>query len=86
MSDNEFKGVKLGVFMTNKKGNKTIKLGSQQEGEFAKFNYTVQLRVLDANGNIVHKVDNPWVNLIKPKQKDPEKVSKIEYELMVFKD
>jgi len=82
MSDNEYKGVKLGIVTTNKKGNRTIKLGSQQEGEYAKYNYTVQIRVLNANGEVVHKVDNPWVNLFKPKKES----GKVEYELVVFKD
>ena len=82
----EYKGVKLGVLMTNKNGNKTIKLGSVQEGEYSKYNYTVQIRVLDANGNVVLKTDNPWVALKAPKQNPEKPKSKIEYELQVFKD
>lgn len=72
--------VKLGVMLTNKNGNKTIKLGSTQEGDKAKYNYTVQVRVLDANGNVVHKAENPWVTL-----KEVNKGA-IDYELQVFKN
>jgi hypothetical protein len=86
----DYKGIKLGMLMTNKNGKKTIKLGSQQEGEKAKYNYTVQLRVLNANGEVVHKVENPWVSLIKPKVRtnaEGEVIpTKVEYELQVFKD
>lgn len=86
----EYKGIKLGILTTNKNGNKTIKLGSEQEGEFAKYNYTVQIRVLDASGKVVHQTKNPWVSLIQPKAKVNKdgsvKTSKVEYELQVFKD
>lgn len=79
----EYKGVKLGIIGTNKNGNKFIKLGdTRNEGEKARFNYTVQVRVLDAEGNVVHKVDNPFVNLKKVEREG----SKIDYELTVFKD
>lgn len=86
----EYKGVKVGALMTNKNGKKTIKLGSEQEGEFAKYNYTVQIRILDAAGNVVHKATNPWVSLITPKAKVDKEggviPSRVEYELQVFKD
>jgi hypothetical protein len=87
---NDYKGVKLGIVMTNKNGKKTIKLGSSQEGDKAKYNYTVHLKVLDAEGNEVFRTSNPWVSLIKPKQRtnsEGEAIpSKVEYELQVFKD
>lgn len=89
MSEQVSKSVKLGIMMTNKNGNKTIKLGSEQEGDKAKYNYTVQLRVLDAEGNVVHTAKNPWVNLRVPNKTDKEGnpiKSKVEYELQVFKD
>lgn len=86
----EYKGVKLGALMTNKNGNKTIKLGSKQDGDKAKYNYTVHLKVEDADGKEVFRTTNPWVSLIKPKErKDGEGTvipSKVEFELQVFKD
>lgn len=85
----EYKGIKLGVLFTNKKGNKTIKLGSEQEGEYAKYNQTVEIRVKDAQGNVIFQTKNPWVNLMKPRAKDKEGnpvQTKVEYELQVFKD
>lgn len=82
-NNGEYKGVKLGIIGTNKNGNKFIKLGdTRNEGDKKRFNYTVQIRVLDSEGNVVHKVDNPFVNLKKVEREG----SKIEYELNVFKD
>lgn len=82
-NNGEYKGVKLGIIGTNKNGNKFIKLGDTRgEGERKQYNYTVQVRVLDSEGNVVHKVDNPFVNLKKVEREG----SKIDYELTVFKD
>lgn len=86
----EYKGVKLGMLMTNKNGKKTIKLGSAQEGDKAKYNYTVHLKVTDAEGKEVFRTSNPWVSLIKPKVRTNSEgdviPTKVEYELQVFKD
>lgn len=72
------KYVKIGnvLNVTDKKTGepkKTLKLG-QEGSNNTKYNYTVELRVKDSEGNVVAKVTNPWVNLNTPHEKAPKSI------------
>jgi hypothetical protein len=78
------KYVKLGNVLNvkDKKTNelkKTIKLG-QENSKDPKYNFTVDVRVTDANGKVT-KLTNPWINLNNPHEKAPQSIVS---ELQVF--
>lgn len=67
------KAVKIGTIFKKKDGTKTCKLGNENSTN-TKYNFTVELRVKDSEGNVVAKATNPWVNLNKPHDKAPESI------------
>lgn len=71
------KYVKLGVVLQNDKGPFII-LGSKNNNN-AHYNYTVQLRVKDADGKVVATVENPLVSMFKPKKEG----TKVQHELSI---
>lgn len=64
------KSVKLGQVLKGKHGE-YIKLGNVKNKD-PKYNYTVQVRVLDSDGQIVYKCENPNVGMYKPNDGAPD--------------
>jgi len=74
------KSVKIGKVLKTKKDSTVISLG-QSGSKDPKYNYTVQLRVLNNEGKVVTTVTNPWVNIVKPHENAPKSILN---ELTVF--
>lgn len=71
----EKKTVKVGQLTTgkDKEGNEfeTVKLGNDKNKD-PRYNYTVQIRVIDADGEIIYEGKNPYLNLYKPHANAPD--------------
>lgn len=80
------KSVKLGNVLTvtgkNGEKRKTIKLGNENSNK-PEYNYTVMVKVLNAKGETVAKLTNPWINLQSPHPNAPKTIIN---ELSVFLD
>lgn len=62
------KSFPLGAIQTKKdKTGQTVRLGNPN-AKNEKYRYTVQIRVLDNQGNVIAKAENPYVQI-----KDPRK-------------
>lgn len=74
------KTVKVGVVLQleDKKGNpyRTIALGNTKNKD-PKYNRTVQIRVLDDEGNVVAKATNPFLSLYEPKYESDKVLSEL---------
>lgn len=72
---NKPKNRRIGQIVKNKdkKGNEfqSIKLG-QTKNKDPKFNFTVQVRILDSEGNKVWSGENPYINLYEPHENAPD--------------
>lgn len=61
----------VGMVCKTDEGKKVIRLGNIKNKD-PKYNYTVQLRVLDASGNVITTKTNPTLTLWEPKGNKPE--------------
>ena len=82
--ENKKKSVRVGnlLTVTGKDGEKrkSIKLGNENSPK-PEYNFTVEMRVKDAQGKVVAKVTNPWINLGTPHPNAPKSILN---ELAVF--
>lgn len=74
MSDTKKKSIKLGQVLKGKHGE-YIKLGNVKNKD-PRYNYTVQVRILDSEGQVVHKCENPNVSMFKPNEGAPDFIQK----------
>lgn len=69
------KTVKIGQLTKNKdkSGNefKSIRLGNNKNKD-PKYNYTVQVRILNSEGQKIWSGENPWINLYEPHENAPD--------------
>lgn len=72
------KSVRVGTIFKGKKGPFVV-LGNERSKD-PKYNYTVEFRVKDAEGNLVVQGKNPLISMFKPKTEN-EAVS---HELVFF--
>jgi hypothetical protein len=71
------KSVRVGTIFKGKKGPFVV-LGNRSKKP--EYNYTVEFRVKDSNGNVVAKGQNPLLSMFKPKQEN----DKVSHELVLF--
>lgn len=64
----------VGMLTVDKNGKERIQLGNVKNQD-PKYNYTVQVRILDAAGNVIVTKTNPSITLWDPK-KGPEWLKK----------
>jgi hypothetical protein len=50
-----------------------VKLG-QENSKDPKYDYTVQIRVLNADGEVVYKTSNPWIDVKTPHENAPKTI------------
>ncbi len=70
------KSIRLGKVLEvtkDKKTRKTIKLGNEGSTD-PKWNFTVDIRIKDHEGNVLAKVTNPWVTINDAHPKAPQNV------------
>lgn len=72
------KSVKLGAILTGKNGPFMV-LGNSKNKD-PRYNYSVEFRVKDNEGNVIHSGKNPIVSMFAPKHE----TKVVQHELVVF--